>query len=85
MKKEELEKRTKKYLSSYIKKSDAPPARHGKSLYISKEHHERISQIIAIIALNEVGLYDYVNNVLTEHFDKYQDEIVNSFAHHKLY
>ena len=36
------------YTSLFIKVSDIPPARTGKSVYIRKEHHERIAQIVHV-------------------------------------
>jgi hypothetical protein len=85
MKKQELKKKIEEYKSLYIKKSDIPPARLGKSLYISKEHHERISQIISVIGRSEITLYEYVNNVLTEHFSRHFEEIAHSFKNWKIY
>ena len=85
MKKETLEKRINNYQSSYLKKSDSPPARQGKSLYIREKYHERIFQIISIIGKRGVTLYDYVDNILTEHFEKYHEEIVNSFIDKRIF
>jgi len=85
MKKEELNKKIENYQSLYIKKADSPPARFGKSLYVRKEHHERIAQIISVIGKGKVSLYDYVDNVLTEHFERYHEEIVNSYIDKSIY
>jgi hypothetical protein len=85
MEKEELDKRTREYEMAYIRKSDMPPARFGKSIYIRKEHHERISQIVSVIGRNELALYEYVDNVLTEHLNSHFDEIVQAFNNRKMY
>lgn len=85
MKKEKLNKKIEDYYSLYIKKSDSPPARHGKSLYIREEHHERISQIVSVIGQGKVTLYEYVDNVLTEHFERHFEEIAHSFNNRRIY
>jgi hypothetical protein len=78
------EKRTKRagqheYESLFIRESDLPPARFGKSVYIRKEYHDRISQIISVIGVNEVSLFGYIDNVLTHHFENFGDDITQSF------
>lgn len=73
------------YRSLYIGRADAPPARLGKSLYIRKEHHDRISQIISVIGQGEITLYEYVDNVLREHFKRYYEEITDLFNDRRIY
>ena len=85
MEKKSLDKRIKNYQTLFIKNTDSPPARFGKSTYIRKAHHERISQIVHIIGGSDITLYDYIDNVLTQHFDKYDEEITHSFNEHKIY
>lgn len=67
------------YEALFIRESDLPPARFGKSVYIRKEHHDRISQIVAVVGGNEVSLFGYIDNVLTHHFDSFNDEISATF------
>jgi hypothetical protein len=67
------------YESLFIRESDLPPARFGKSVYIRKEYHDRISQIISVIGGNDVSLFGYIDNVLTHHFENFGDEITQSF------
>lgn len=50
-------------------------ARTGKSVYIRKEHHERITRIVQVIGKNQVSLFSYIDQVLTHHFATYQNEI----------
>ena len=50
-------------------------ARTGKSVYIRKEHHEKIMKIVQVIGKNQVSLFSYIDNVLSQHFATYQDEI----------
>ena len=67
------------YESLFIRETDLPPARFGKSVYIRKDYHDRISQIISVIGSNEVSLFGYIDNVLTHHFENFGDEITQSF------
>jgi len=67
------------YETLFIKETDLPPARFGKSVYIRKEYHDQISQIISVIGGNEVSLFGYIDNVLAHHLDNYRDEIIRSF------
>ena len=54
-------------------------ARTGKSVYIRKEHHEKITKIVQVIGKNQVSLFSYIDNVLTQHFVAYQDEITELY------
>jgi hypothetical protein len=67
------------YESLFIRETDLPPARFGKSVYIRKEYHDQISQIISVIGGNDVSLFGYIDNVLAHHLESYRDEIVRSF------
>jgi hypothetical protein len=67
------------YESRFIRETDLPPARFGKSVYIRKEYHDRISQIVSVIGGNEVSLFGYIDNVLAHHFEYFQDDIIRSF------
>ena len=49
--------------------------RSGKTVYIRKEFHERITRIVQVIGKNELSLYSYLDNVLEQHFATYQEEI----------
>ena len=67
------------YESLFIRETELPPARFGKSVYIRKEYHDQISQIISVIGGSEVSLFGYIDNVLTHHFENFRDEIARSF------
>ena len=54
-------------------------ARSGKTAYISKEHHERITKIVQVIGKNEVSLFSYIYNVLEQHFATYKDDITDLY------
>ncbi|WP_290098902.1 DUF3408 domain-containing protein [uncultured Alistipes sp.] len=49
--------------------------RSGKTVYIRREFHERITRIVQVIGKNEVSLYSYLDNVLEHHFAAYPEEI----------
>ncbi len=49
--------------------------RSGKTVYIRKEFHERITRIVQVIGRNELSLYSYLDNVLEHHFATYQEDI----------
>jgi hypothetical protein len=76
---------TDEYRSLFVKTSDIPPARMGKSVYIRKEHHERISQIVHVTGNSEITICGYIDNVLTSHFKSYREEIIESFNEKRLY
>ena len=67
------------YESLFIRETDLPPARFGKSVYIRKEFHDRISQIVSVIGGNEVSLFGYIDNIIALHFETYREEITQSF------
>ncbi len=54
-------------------------ARSGKTVYISKEHHERITKIVQVIGKNEVSLFSYIYNVLEHHFATFQEDITELY------
>jgi hypothetical protein len=76
---------TDEYMTMFVKASGAPPARMGKSVYIRKEHHDRISQIVHVAGNSEITIFDYIDNVLTGHFRDYREEIIESFNEKRLY
>ncbi|MDR1865928.1 MAG: DUF3408 domain-containing protein [Bacteroidales bacterium] len=67
------------YEAQFIRETDLPPARFGKSVYIRREFHDRISQIVHVVGGNEVSLFGYIDNIIAHHFEMFQDEIVQSF------
>jgi hypothetical protein len=54
-------------------------ARCGKTVYISKQHHEWITKIVQVIGKNEVSIFSYINNVLEHHFSTYREDINNLY------
>lgn len=57
-------------------------ARQGKQVYIRKEYHDRILKIIQVIGKNELSIASYLDNVLTQHFNDFQNDIEESFDKH---
>lgn len=53
--------------------------RSGKVVYIRKEHHDRLLKIVRVIGDNEFTLFNYLDNILEEHFSTYQDEITELY------
>lgn len=54
-------------------------ARTGKSVYIRKDHHDKIMKIVQVIGKNQVSLFSYIDNVLSHHLATYQDEITELY------
>ncbi len=75
--KEESRRRKSKgqdYENLFIRNTDTS-TRSGKTAYIRKEFHDRITRIVQVIAGNELTLFSYLDNVLEHHFNTYQEEI----------
>ena len=51
------------------------PARAGKSTYIRVEYHSDISTILRLATQGKVSMYSYIDNVLKQHFEKYEEAI----------
>jgi hypothetical protein len=66
------------YETLFIKESNET-ARLGKTVYLRKEYHDRITKIIQVIGGNEISLFSYVDNVLAHHFDNFQDDITQLY------
>ncbi|MEJ8598823.1 DUF3408 domain-containing protein [Riemerella anatipestifer] len=54
-------------------------ARNGKSVYIRPEFHRRIVQIVQIIGEDKISIYNYLDNLLEDHFNRYEKEIKKAF------
>jgi hypothetical protein len=66
------------YETLFIKESNIT-ARLGKTVYIRKEFHDWIQKIIQVIGGNEVSLFSYIDNIISHHFEMFQDDIVQSY------
>ncbi|AFL98175.1 DUF3408 domain-containing protein [Ornithobacterium rhinotracheale] len=54
-------------------------ARNGKSVYIRPEFHRRIVQIVQVIGEDKISIYNYLDNLLKDHFNRYEKEIKKAF------
>ena len=54
--------------------------RSGKTVYIRREFHERITRIVQVIGHNALSLYSYLDNVLEHHFATYQEDIMELYS-----
>lgn len=66
------------YISIFMSNSNIK-ARSGKLIYIRPEYHEKVSKIIHVIGKNEISIFSYIDNVLTHHFEEFQEEIIRSY------
>lgn len=66
------------YLALFIRQSDGK-ARFGKHVPIRQEYHERIQKIVRVIGNDEVSIFNYIDNVLTRHFEDFQEDIVKLY------
>ena len=49
--------------------------RSGKLVSIREKYHKRIAKIVQALDRKDVSIFSYIDNVLSHHFDTYQDEI----------
>jgi hypothetical protein len=54
-------------------------ARFGKHVPIRQEYHEKIQQIVRVICKDEISIYNYIDNVLTQHFEEFQSDIAKRY------
>ena len=59
------------YESCFIKKADLT-VRSGKGVYIRADYHNSINRIISVIGNNEISITDYLDNILTHHFEMFE-------------
>ncbi len=64
--------------SLFIQKSDFK-ARTGKAVYIRPEFHDRISKIVWVIGEGKIYISDYIDHVLTHHFENFKDEVTRIY------
>lgn len=66
------------YLALFIRQSDCK-ARFGKHVPIRQGYHERILKIVRVIGNDEVSIFNYIDNVLSRHFEDFQEDIVRLY------
>ncbi|GIQ60962.1 hypothetical protein Flavo103_40980 [Flavobacterium collinsii] len=58
---------------------EALQKRGSKAIYLSPEHHERLTRIVQIIGGDKIPLFAYLNNILEHHFKLFEDTITKEF------
>lgn len=66
------------YESQFIKKADLT-VRSGKGVYIRSDYHNSINRIISVIGDNSISITDYLDNIITHHFELFEQEITDVF------
>ena len=66
------------YLSVFIRQTDSK-ARFGKHVPIRQEYHERIQKIVRVIGNDEITIFNYIDNVLSQHFESFQEDIIQLY------
>lgn len=61
-----------------FRKSALQHVQVNRSIY-AKNINEKITKIVQVIGKNQVSLFSYIDNVLTQHFVAYQDEITELY------
>ena len=75
--KEEPKKRKAKapdFVSTFLKENRTS-SRKGKNINIRQEFHNKIRKVLTVIADNELSYFGYIDNILENHFNVYEDEI----------
>lgn len=67
------------YKSAFLRPTGVV-ARCGKSVYISPDFHKKLSRIVFLLGEGEITLTDYLQSVLTHHFEEFGDEIKIIYA-----
>lgn len=49
--------------------------RGSRSIYLSDEHHERLTRIVQIVGEDKIPLFGYLNNILEHHFREFENLI----------
>jgi hypothetical protein len=71
--------RTEQYKSTFLNPTEFL-ARDGKTVYISEEFHQRIGKIIFMLGGGKMTLSDYLQNLLQNHFEDFEDEITKLYT-----
>ena len=60
-------------------KMAAMQRRGNKSIYVSPEHHERLTRIVQTIGGDKIALFAYLYNILEHHFSMFEGTITKEF------
>lgn len=69
------------YLELFIREVEMS-ARSGKLVYVRKDYHDRILRIIRVIGKDKLSLFGYIDHVLTQHFEEYEEVIKKLYKKH---
>lgn len=69
------------YLEQFIREAEMA-ARSGKLVYVRKDYHDRILRIIRVIGKDKLSLFGYIDHVLTQHFEEYEEVIKKLYKKH---
>jgi len=58
------------YRQQFVRKPDFN-VHSGKTCYVRRKYHERISQIAELLGQKSFSISAYIDNVLSEHFERY--------------
>ena len=54
-------------------------ARSGKTVYIDKEFHQKLNQLVFMLGNGKLTLSDYIHNLLEHHFDDFGAEMTEVY------
>ena len=69
------------YLELFIREVEMS-ARSGKLVYVRKDYHDRILRIIRVTGKDKLSLFGYIDHVLTQHFEEYEEVIKKLYKKH---
>lgn len=72
------QKRKSSYASQFLKRYSMN-RRGDKTIYVREEYHLRLSRIVQIIGNGNIPLYAYLDNILKQHFELFEEEITKDF------
>lgn len=58
-------------------------ARNGKTVYISKDFHQKLSHLVFMLGGGKLTLADYLHNLLQHHFEDFGEEM--QVAYNQVY
>ncbi len=67
------------YISRFIEPRRMFSPRQGKTISILPEHHTKIQQIVGVVANNRFSIFHYVDNIISDHLTRYNNEITEVF------
>lgn len=53
--------------------------RGSKCIYVSTEHHERLTRIVQVIGSDKIPLFAYLDSILEHHFTMFEQEITHEY------